>query len=59
MTKKPVTPADPATFREKVEAGQFVVTVEVDPPHGLSPKKALEGAKLLQEVGVFKLVQRY
>ena len=57
MTKKaaaaqPADPVEPATFREKVEAGQFVVTVEVDPPHGLSPKKALEGAKLLQEAGV-------
>jgi homocysteine S-methyltransferase len=52
VTKKPTTPAEPATFREKVEAGQFVVTVEVDPPHGLSPKKALEGARLLQEAGV-------
>ncbi len=59
MTKKPTTSAaltgdsvGPASFREKVEAGQFVVTVEVDPPHGLSPKKALEGAKLLQQAGV-------
>jgi homocysteine S-methyltransferase len=45
-TKAPAT-----TFRQKVEAGQFVMTVEVDPPHGLSPARAVEGAKLLAEAG--------
>jgi len=38
-------------FRSKVEAGQFVMTVEVDPPHGLSPSRALEGARLLRDAG--------
>jgi 5,10-methylenetetrahydrofolate reductase len=46
------TRSQPATFREKIEAGKFVVSVEVDPPHGLSPKRALEGAQLLKEAGV-------
>ena len=41
----------PGTFREKVEAGRFVMTVEVDPPHGLKPDKALEGARLLRDAG--------
>jgi homocysteine S-methyltransferase len=42
----------PSTFREKVQAGKFVMTVEVDPPHGLRPAKAVEGARLLREAGV-------
>ena len=40
------------TFREKLEAGKFVMTVEVDPPHGLRPGKAVEGARLLRDAGV-------
>ncbi|MEO8457075.1 MAG: methylenetetrahydrofolate reductase [Chloroflexota bacterium] len=39
------------TFRQKVEAGQFVMTVEVDPPHGLKPGKAIEGARLVRDAG--------
>ena len=30
----------PNTFREKIQSGKFVMTVEVDPPHGLRPQKA-------------------
>jgi hypothetical protein len=41
-----------STFRQKVEAGKFVMTVEVDPPHGLRPAKAVEGARLLRDAGV-------
>lgn len=48
----PAQAGEPATFREKVEAGRFVITVEVDPPHGLSPRRAIEGARLLKEAGV-------
>jgi len=49
-----VTPATNGalTLREKIAAGRFVVNVEVDPPHGLHPKKAIEGARLLKEAGV-------
>jgi 5,10-methylenetetrahydrofolate reductase len=43
--------APATTFREKVEAGNFVMTVEVDPPHGLRPAKAVEGARLVWEAG--------
>ena len=39
-------------FRSKVQAGKFVMTVEVDPPHGLRPQKAVEGARLLRDAGV-------
>jgi methionine synthase / methylenetetrahydrofolate reductase(NADPH) len=49
---KPAAPKAPATFREKLEAGRFVMTVEVDPPHGLRPTKAVEGARLLRDAGV-------
>ncbi len=42
----------PQIFREKVQAGKFVMTVEVDPPHGLRPAKAVEGARLLRDAGV-------
>jgi homocysteine S-methyltransferase len=48
-TEKPAK--EPRTFREKVEAGRFVMTVEVDPPHGLGARKAIEGTKLLKEAG--------
>ncbi len=31
---------------------KFLVSVEIDPPKGLNPAKALDGARLLKEVGV-------
>jgi homocysteine S-methyltransferase len=43
--------AGPATLREKLAAGQFVVSVEVDPPHGLSARRAIEGARILHAAG--------
>ncbi|GAG03017.1 unnamed protein product, partial [marine sediment metagenome] len=39
-------------MREKLAAGRFVVSVEVDPPHGLVPDRALAGASLLQQANV-------
>jgi methionine synthase I (cobalamin-dependent)/5,10-methylenetetrahydrofolate reductase len=39
-------------LQEKLAAGEFVVSVELDPPKGLNPAKILEGAALLQEAGV-------
>lgn len=41
----------PLTLRDKLAAGRFVVSVEVDPPHGLSPHRAIEGARLLHQAG--------
>jgi homocysteine S-methyltransferase len=41
----------PRTLRDKLRAGEFVVSVELDPPRGLNPRKALEGAKMLKELG--------
>jgi 5,10-methylenetetrahydrofolate reductase len=42
----------PQTLREKLAAGRFVVSVEVDPPHGLGPARALAGASVLQQANV-------
>ena len=44
--------AQPASLREKLAAGRFVVSAEVDPPHGLRTRRALQGAALLQQAGV-------
>ncbi len=44
--------AQPATLREKLAAGRFVVSAEVDPPHGLRTRKVLQGAALLRDAGV-------
>jgi homocysteine S-methyltransferase len=42
----------PTGLARKLEGGKFVVAVEIDPPKGLNPAKALEGARLLKEAGV-------
>jgi len=42
----------PQTLAEKLAAGRFVVSVEVDPPHGLSPRRALVGASLFKQANV-------
>lgn len=39
-------------LQEKLDAGDFVVSVELDPPKGLNPAKILEGAATLQQAGV-------
>jgi len=39
-------------LQEKLEAGEFVVSAELDPPKGLNPTKLLDGAAMLQKVGV-------
>ncbi len=43
---------EPTTFRDKLAVGRFVVSVEIDPPHGLSAGGALRGAALLRDAGV-------
>lgn len=42
----------PTQLQEKLAAGEFVVSVELDPPKGLNPTRILEGAALLQQAGV-------
>ncbi len=50
--KSPKRGTEPLTFREKLAAGLFVISVEVDPPHGLSARKAVQGTQLLKDAGV-------
>jgi homocysteine S-methyltransferase len=47
-----LTQRPPTTLARKLEAGEFVVTVELDPPRGHAVEKLLQGAKLLKEKGV-------
>ncbi len=49
----PVETASPATvLSRKLEAREFVISVELDPPRGHNAEKLLQGAKLLRERGV-------
>ena len=47
----PAAPERGTLLRDKLAAGRFVVTAEVDPPRGLDPQRALAGAALLKEAG--------
>ena len=47
-----VTDTERRTLREKLATGEFVVSVELDPPRGLNPRKVLEGATQLKALGV-------
>jgi homocysteine S-methyltransferase len=44
--------AEEARLREKLAAGRFVITAEIDPPRGLNPRRALRGAARLKLAGV-------
>jgi methionine synthase / methylenetetrahydrofolate reductase (NADH) len=46
------TTATPTLLHAKLASGQFVVTVELDPPRGHNIEKLVQGAKLLKERGV-------
>jgi methionine synthase I (cobalamin-dependent)/5,10-methylenetetrahydrofolate reductase len=54
VIEEEVLPQQGSTTRlqEKLAAGEFVISVELDPPKGLNPSKLLEGAAQLQKVGV-------
>lgn len=41
----------PTQFAQKLAAGKFAISVEMDPPRGLSTHKLLAGASLLAEAG--------
>ncbi|HLI50276.1 MAG TPA: bifunctional homocysteine S-methyltransferase/methylenetetrahydrofolate reductase, partial [Thermomicrobiaceae bacterium] len=49
--KEILAPQGPTKLAQKL-GKEFVVSVEIDPPKGLNPRKALAGARLLQEAGV-------
>ncbi len=40
------------TLREKLAAGRFVITAEIDPPRGLNARRALQGAARLRLAGI-------
>ena len=44
-------PEPPSSLAQKLGEGKFVVSVEMDPPRGLSTHKLLAGASLLAEAG--------
>ncbi len=53
----PALPVDPLVADEPTELAQklgnkFVVSVEIDPPKGFNPAKALAGARMLKDAGV-------
>ncbi len=43
--------AEADTLARKIARGDFVVSVEIDPPRGLNPRKALDGAIAMREAG--------
>src|SRR5439155_19522583 len=42
----------PTPWTQKLQAGKFVVSVELDPPKGLNPTKIVQGAEFLAGLGV-------
>jgi 5,10-methylenetetrahydrofolate reductase len=46
------TTAPPTRLQRRLDAGEFLVTVELDPPRGHNIEKLVQGAKLLKERGV-------
>jgi homocysteine S-methyltransferase len=48
----PAGDARSRSLREKLAARDFVISVELDPPRGLNPRKVLEGAELMKALGV-------
>lgn len=50
-TEEPGLTDTTRTLRQKLAAGEFAVSVELDPPRGLNPRKALEGAAMLKAAG--------
>jgi methionine synthase / methylenetetrahydrofolate reductase(NADPH) len=47
-----VAPGARTRMRAALEAGRFVVSIELDPPKGLNPAKILDGATYLRDLGV-------
>ncbi len=48
------SPAEPRalSLRDKLAAGRYVISVEIDPPRGVTTRKAIEGATMLKTAGV-------
>ncbi len=50
--RRPATAIPPTLLAQKIEAREFIVSVEIDPPKGHNPQKCIDGARMLKEVGV-------
>ena len=48
----PTDPTQRSGLAQKLARKEFVVSVEVDPPRGIRPRKMIEGATLLKTAGV-------
>jgi homocysteine S-methyltransferase len=48
----PKHPSEKSIFGKKLYSGKFCVSVELEPPRGTDPLKALEGAEILKSSGV-------
>ena len=48
---EPAEPSEGSRLRDKLAAGAYVVSIEIDPPRGHNPRKAIEGARMLQQAG--------
>lgn len=48
---KPVAHEPPTQLQQKLDAGHFVVSVEMDPPRGFNPDAVLAGALILKQAG--------
>ncbi|MEO8121432.1 MAG: methylenetetrahydrofolate reductase, partial [Rhodoferax sp.] len=48
---KPIAQDPPTQFQQKLDVGQFVVSVEMDPPRGFNPDAVLAGALILKQAG--------
>lgn len=52
VVSQPVPPLAERSPFGKVLANRFGVSVEIDPPHGITPGTAIEGAQFLKGIGV-------
>jgi homocysteine S-methyltransferase len=48
---KPIAHEPPTHLQQKLDAGHFVVSVEMDPPRGFNPDAVLAGAMILKQAG--------
>ena len=51
IDERAATPEQPSRLAQKLADGKFIISVEMDPPRGLSTHKLLAGASLLAEAG--------
>lgn len=49
--RKKAAIAAPTQLAQRLQAREFVVSVEIDPPKGHNPQRCIEGARLVKEAG--------